>query len=95
MNTMQQRYGPQGLSIVAINLDQKPEMAQRFLQEMPAKFTVAYDPEGKTAEQYNVQGMPSSYLIDRNGHIRQTHIGFRQKDKASLEQVIREVLNEK
>jgi cytochrome c biogenesis protein CcmG/thiol:disulfide interchange protein DsbE len=95
MNAMQKRYAAQGLNIIAINLDQKPEQAKRFLQEMPADFTVAYDPEGKTAEQYNVQGMPSSYLIDRNGQIRQTHIGFRHKDKEHLEQAIREILNEK
>jgi cytochrome c biogenesis protein CcmG/thiol:disulfide interchange protein DsbE len=95
MNTMQQRYDAQGFSIIAINLDQKPEQAKRFLDEMSAKFTVAYDPEGKTAELYNVQGMPSSYLIDRKGQIRQSHIGFRQKDKAPLEQAIREILHEK
>jgi cytochrome c biogenesis protein CcmG/thiol:disulfide interchange protein DsbE len=95
MNAMQQRYEAQGLSIIAINLDQKPEQAKRFLKKMPANFTVAYDPEGKTAEQYNVQGMPSSYLIDRKGQIRQSHIGFRQKDREPLEQALREILNEK
>lgn len=95
MSEIQKRYQAQGLNIVAINLDQQPEQAQHFLKQMPASFTVAFDPEGKTAEHYNVQGMPSSYLIDRKGQLRQTHIGFRDKDKDRLEQSIIELLNEK
>lgn len=92
MNELQERYGDRGLRIVAVNLDKERELVERFLAKYPARFTVAYDPSGKTAASFSVKGMPSTYLIDRNGEIRLSHIGFREKDRAELEARIQEVL---
>ena len=88
MNAMQARYGSQDFVVVAVNVDKDSALAQRFLAEYPAKFTVAYDPDGSIASHYQVKGMPSSYLIDREGKLRASHIGFREKDKPALESTI-------
>ncbi|MBI3187061.1 MAG: TlpA family protein disulfide reductase [Gammaproteobacteria bacterium] len=95
LNDLQARYRKVGFEVVAINLDQESADARDFLQKIPAQFTVAFDPSGKTAEQFHVQGMPSSYLIDRQGNIRSTHIGFRDDDRARLEQAVSKLLQEK
>jgi len=92
MNEMQQRYGAKGFKVIAINLDKEKALRDKFLEAVPAKFTIAYDPDGKVAEQYRVQGMPSSYLIDRNGNIYTHHLGFREKDAAELEKTIQSLL---
>jgi thiol-disulfide isomerase/thioredoxin len=92
MSDMQARYGSQGLTIVAVNLDQDHALAAKFLAAYPPGFTVAFDPKGATAERYDVKGMPSSYLIDRAGRIQARHIGFREQDAAALEQEIRALL---
>ena len=52
---------------------------------MPASFTVIYDPKGKIAKHFKVQGMPSSMLIGRDGKIKSRHTGFFTK-KISLYQ---------
>lgn len=88
MNAMQDRYGGEGLEIVAINLDELRQDAQDFLKEYPADFSIAFDPEGRIAELYEVQGMPSSYLIAPDGSIAYRHLGFRPADKRMLETVI-------
>ncbi len=95
MNTLQEKYGEQGLKIIAVNLDKDRSETQAFIAAMPPRFTIAYDPEGGLAERYGVMGMPSSYLIDRNGKLHSTHIGFRDKDKAELEQKIIQLLEGK
>jgi thiol-disulfide isomerase/thioredoxin len=92
MNAMQGKYENQGFEVVAVNVDQKPEAAAEFLSQIPATFTVAYDPEGKTPEAYEVMGMPSAYLIDRNGHIHSQHIGFHNDNKETYEAAIRSLL---
>ncbi|WP_417516274.1 TlpA family protein disulfide reductase [Marinobacter sp.] len=92
MNEMQARYESQGFEVVAVNVDQNPEAAAAFLSEVPATFTVAFDPEGKTPEAYEVMGMPSAYLIDRNGHIHSQHIGFHNGQKETYEASIRSLL---
>lgn len=92
MNAMQARYADKGLVIVAVNLDKDKALAQTFLAQMPAKFTVAYDPEGAVAKQFQVKGMPSSFVIDRDGEVQATHVGFRDKDKAELESQIQRLV---
>lgn len=92
MNEMQQKYAAQGLQVIGINLDRDRADAAEFLQNTPAQFLVAYDPAGKTAQDYKVMGMPTSYLISRDGKIISTHIGFRESKKEKLEQAIREAL---
>lgn len=95
LNDLQARYKNVGFEVVAINLDQESADARDFLQKIPAQFTVAFDPSGKTAEQFHVQGMPSSYLIDRHGNVRSAHIGFRDEDRTRLEQAVSKLLQEK
>jgi len=93
MNAMQKRYAGQGFAIVAVNLDKERALADEFLQEMAANFIVAFDASGKSAEKYKLRGMPSSYLIGRDGKVLASHIGFREKDKDKLEQVIKNLLS--
>lgn len=92
MNSLQKRYADQGLVIVAVNLDKSHELSDRFLSEVPAELTIAYDPEGKVASAYQVKGMPSSYLIDREGRIHNSHVGFREETAGDMETTIKDLL---
>lgn len=93
MNELQARYG-NDLKVIAINLDQKRGDAVGFLKKLQPKFAVAFDPAGKTAEAYQVKGMPSSYLIDQRGRIVSSHIGFRGSDKEKLESHIEKLISQ-
>jgi len=92
MNRMQATYAGQGLEIVAVNLDKERELAEAFLKKVKADFTIAFDSEGKSAETYQLKGMPSSYLIGRDGKLYASHIGFREKDKPKMEKAIKQLL---
>lgn len=88
MNTIQEKYRSQGFEVIAVNLDAQHEDAQKFLATTPAKFTVAFDSQGQTPRQYGVKGMPTSYLIGRDGKIIARHTGFSAADRDKLEQKI-------
>jgi len=92
MNNIAERYADEGLVIVGVNVDRERDLAEEFLRETPASFAIAYDPEGALAQQFGVLGMPSSYLIDRNGEIISSHIGFRRDETDNYEASIREAL---
>ena len=94
MNSMQQQYQSQGLEVIAINLDEEPELAHAFLQQVPAHFRVLFDTEAQLPDAFGLIGMPSSYLIDRNGLIRAQHIGFHASKTAGYEQSIKTLLAE-
>ena len=92
LNDMQARYGKDGLKIVAINLDKDRAQAERFLEDYAPRFTIAFDPQANSARAFVVKGMPSSYLIDRNGNVVHAHVGFRKKDTEAMEARIRSLL---
>ena len=92
MNAMHEKYNAKGLVVVAINVDQKRADADRFLAQVPAQFTVAYDPQGNSPKTYAIKGMPSSVLIDRQGRVILVHAGFRDEDREILEAGIRAAL---
>ncbi len=90
MNDVYSRYAAQGFRVVAIDLDKSRDLADEFLAEHPATFTVAFDPAGKTAEAFDVSAMPTSYLVGRDGQILYSHAGFDPRRTASLENQIQE-----
>ena len=94
MNAMTEKYKSQGLEIVAINLDQEPQLAQDFLSQFPANFHIAFDPEGKTPEAFNVMGMPTAFLVDRKGRVASQHIGFHQEKTIEYEASLKALLQQ-
>ena len=88
MNQMQAKYGPQGLQVLAVSVDTQVEAATTFLADTPARFSVAFDPQGSTPRQYAIKGMPTSVLIGPEGKVLAVHSGFRAEDRAELEQRI-------
>lgn len=92
MNKMVEKYSDKGLKIVAINLDQEHEDATLFLKNNPALFEVAFDPEATTPEAWGVIGMPSSFVVGRDGSIIARHTGFQNENIADYESAIQKAL---
>lgn len=90
MQAMEEKYP--GLRIIAINLDESRSDADNFLSDSTINFQVVFDPEGELAEKYQVDGMPSSYLIDRDGTIIKQHVGFFPDQTSDYEAEIEKLL---
>lgn len=95
MNSMLEKYGQDGFAVIAINMDQEPELAKKFLQKQNSALTIAFDPKGVVARQYQVMGLPNSFLIDRQGLIAYRHVGFRLKQLDDYENEIKTLLADK
>lgn len=95
LQSLLDRYGKQGLKIVAVNLDNKPEAATKFLKELPVDFSIVYDSNGVLAKVYNLDAMPTSYVYGRDGKLRFHHLGFQPKDTMELQTKIFDLLKEK
>jgi thiol-disulfide isomerase/thioredoxin len=92
MDQLQKKYADKGLVVIAINLDVKHEAATKFLTAHPVGFTVAFDPAATVPPLYKVKAMPSTFIIDKDGNIAASHIGFQEKDTADLEKQVTELL---
>ena len=92
MNDMQQKYGGNGLAIVAVNVDKKRADAEKFLAQLPAGFPVLFDEAGVSPGAFGVKGMPSSFLIDARGNVVFVERGFLDVNRAELEDRIKSLL---
>ncbi|WP_284615614.1 TlpA family protein disulfide reductase [Aquabacterium humicola] len=88
MNELHERHRAAGLAIVAINLDARREDAQDFLDRLPPRFAIAFDPGGASAAAFGVKAMPSSFLVGPDRRVLHAHRGFRPADRADLERRI-------
>ncbi|NEV61711.1 TlpA family protein disulfide reductase [Thiorhodococcus minor] len=91
---MHRDLNAQGLEVVAINLDEERQDAEGFLSKHPVSFTIGSDPKGKCPRLYKVKGMPTSYLIDRSGQIRDIHEGFESADAPKIRAQIESLLSQ-
>ena len=94
LNSMHEKYADNGLVIIGVNVDKERADASGFLQEYPARFRISYDPEGRLAEQYGVEGMPSSFVIGRDGQLMNKHLGFKVRKQQEYEAAIVAALEE-
>ena len=94
LDEIYQELAPMGLKVTAISVDVVEEDAWDFLARYPVTYPVAIDTEGSVPKAYAVNGMPSGYLIDREGRVRAVHVGFKRGDEDALRTEILQLLEE-
>jgi peroxiredoxin len=85
-------YGPRGLTIVGVGQDRTAAGFQRFLSRHRVSFTMVHDRARAVAGRYVPNGLPTSFVVDRNGIIRHVHHGWHARDAGTLESEIRTLL---
>ncbi|HDH53854.1 MAG TPA: TlpA family protein disulfide reductase, partial [Nitrospirae bacterium] len=78
LDSIYKDYREKGLIILSVSTDRSAGLVKRFLKDMPADFTVLFDSNGSVASSYNVRGLPTSFLINREGIIEHKFMGFRE-----------------
>jgi thiol-disulfide isomerase/thioredoxin len=86
------KYADQGLTVLAISIDEDHEAALTYFKKAGFTFTGAWDPKGTWPSRLGLTTMPTSWLIDRTGTITKVHRGFRAGDGAPLEAAIKKAL---
>ena len=74
--SLYQETGTDHFQILAINLDEDEADARRFLEKHPISYPILLDPAGRTAAEWQVKAMPSSFLLDASGNIVHEDAGF-------------------
>ena len=85
LNEMQSKYADRGLVVIAVNVDRERNKAEQFLRDVPAHFKIVYDPSGTLATQYEVPGMPASFVFGPDGRLAGKHIGFQRSSRTNRE----------
>ena len=92
LNRLSKEFNAADFGVVAISVDYVDEDALDFLKRYPVDYPVAIDKTGDSGRDFAVAGMPSGYLIGRDGLIREVHVGFRKGDEALLRKQIQSLI---
>nr|WP_183410174.1 TlpA disulfide reductase family protein [Litorivivens lipolytica] len=93
LNEFYHEFSDQGFVVVAINLDEDAAEGRRFLKRFPVSYPVLKD-DGSLPEALGVKGMPTGFLLDRQGRVRAIHRGFKPGDQTKLRREIKLLLAE-
>jgi cytochrome c biogenesis protein CcmG/thiol:disulfide interchange protein DsbE len=95
LQRLQDKDGDRGLVVLALSVDNEEDNIRQFLKKYEIKLLALWDREKKVAEAYDVDGMPSSFIIDRRGTLRSRHRGYRAEELRDIERQIGELLEER
>lgn len=94
ISTLHNKYHDRGLEVIAITIDNPLEDATEFLEDLdtPLDYHIAADADADVMDAYGVRGMPTSFLVDREGTIRMIHEGYRDGDLQRIENALTPLL---
>jgi thiol-disulfide isomerase/thioredoxin len=73
-------YGPRGLKVYALSVDEDPRQVHAFLAENRVDLPILMDRSAEVAERLlHISGVPTTFLVDRQGRVRHVHQGFSER----------------
>ena len=88
----QQQYGPQGLQVVGISMDDNDAPVRRALSKLKPNYPIAMG-DAALGERYGgVLGLPLTYIIDRKGVVRALIQG--ETDAHTIEKQLKQILSQ-
>jgi peroxiredoxin len=92
LNRLRKELGDQPFEILGVNVAEPPNRLTRFFKRQPIDFPVLYDRESEAFYAWNVKGLPTSFVIDREGRIRYRVRGAIEWDDAETTGIIESLL---
>jgi peroxiredoxin len=77
-------YKDQGFTVVAVETTNRPEMAQEFLQSIEVGFPTLNDDTRSVGGLFGVRYTPTNIVLDRDGRVYFTTIGYAPGKEAAL-----------
>jgi peroxiredoxin len=85
-----EEYGDRGFTILSINTDssQTTSKVKPFISGRNYEFTVLLDPNLEVYKRYQVKGVPTTLLVNKNREIVLRHLGYKKGVEEEIEDAI-------
>jgi peroxiredoxin len=88
------RYQRVGFTLLGVNIDDDSRKAMNMVSELGVNFPVLFDSRKEVSKLYQVDAMPVTVIIDREGNIRFVHQGYKPGYEEHYLDEIRALLRE-
>ena len=94
LDELYSRYQRVGFSLLGVNIDDDSRRAMQMVQELGVQFPVLFDENKEVSKLYEVEAMPVTVLVDREGRVRHVHHGYKPGYEEKYLTEIRSLLRE-
>ncbi len=88
------RYQRVGFNLLGVNIDDDSRRAMKMIDELGVNFPVLFDARKEVSKLYEVDAMPVTVLVDREGTVRHVHHGYKPGYEEKYLDQIRSLLRE-
>ena len=83
LNQISENFIDAGLKVLGVNINSPSIINQvrPWTNKRKINFDISLDPSKKIADQFNVRGLPTLFLIDSNGTVQYIKIGYSKEKK--------------
>ena len=94
LDELYNRYERVGFNLLGVNIDDDSRRAMQMIEELGVDFPVLFDNRKEVSELYDVQTMPVTVLVDREGTVRYVHHGYKPGYEDKYLDQVRSLLRE-
>jgi peroxiredoxin len=94
LDRLHEKYRAAGFRILGVNVDDKSDKGLQMAQRLKVGYPQLFDTDKRASRLYDVDAMPMTFLIDRDGKLRFAHKGYAPGYEARYEAQIRQLLKE-
>ena len=88
------RYERVGFNLLGVNIDDDSRRAMQMIEELGVNFPVLFDARKEVSKLYEVEAMPVTVLVDRDGNVRYVHHGYKPGYEEKYLDQVRSLLRE-
>jgi peroxiredoxin len=88
------RYERVGFNLLGVNIDDDSRRAMQMIDELGVNFPVLFDARKEVSKLYEVEAMPVTVLVDREGNVRHVHHGYKPGYEDTYLDQVRSLLRE-
>jgi peroxiredoxin len=88
------RYERVGFNLLGVNIDDDSRRAMQMIEELGVNFPVLFDAQKEVSKLYDVEAMPVTVLVDREGNVRYVHHGYKPGYEDKYLDQVRSLLRE-
>ena len=88
------RYKRVGFNLLGVNIDDDSSRAMKMISELGVSFPVLFDARKEVSKLYDVDAMPVTVLVDREGNVRYVHEGYKPGYENTYLDQVRSLLRE-
>jgi len=94
MERLYTKYKDKDFVVVAVNQWEDEDIVFEFTGRLDLEptFPILLDRESRVSEQYSVKGLPTTYLINKEGKVQYRAMGGREFDHPEIEKLIEDML---